>query len=70
MNSILSDLEKQSAAWTKVKRHIEQRIEDLRRKNDGDLDPDDTARLRGRIAELKNLLAAVEPPPALASDEP
>lgn len=53
-----------SAAWQKVKGHLEQRIDDLRTQNDGALSELDTARLRGRIAECKALLALEQDLPA------
>ena len=49
--------EKQSALWLKLESHIEQRIDTLRRMNDSELDPTQTARLRGRIVELRALVA-------------
>lgn len=53
----------ETALWRKLEEYIEQRMDVLRKTNDGDLDALQTARLRGRIAELKNLLA-------LSKDEP
>jgi hypothetical protein len=49
--------EKQTALWQKLESYIEQRIDTLRRMNDSELDPIQTARLRGRIVELKALVA-------------
>jgi hypothetical protein len=69
MKSILSPTELQSSSWIKIKTYLNIRVEDLRKKNDGDFNEIDTSRMRGRIAEIKNMLAAVEPPPALESDE-
>lgn len=69
MKSILTTNELQSSAWIKMKAYLNTRVDDLRKKNDGDFNEIDTSRMRGRIAEIKNLLAAVEPPPALESDE-
>ena len=46
-----------STAWQRIRKHIEGRIEDLRKQNDGALDEIETARLRGRIAEMKLLLS-------------
>jgi transcription termination factor NusB len=58
----LSRTERTSLAMTKLVTFLEARLESHRRKNDGEnLDPVQTAVLRGRIAELKqlkNLLAA------------
>ena len=46
-----------SPTWMKLKLHIEKRIEQLRKENDGDRTELETSKLRGRIAELKALLA-------------
>lgn len=51
----------QSALWVRLRAHLQERMDLCRRKNDGDLDPDETARLRGRIAQLKEILALEEP---------
>lgn len=53
---LLSDYERQTGVWPKVAKHLEARLDLLRKQNDGPLDPEDTARLRGRIAEVKALL--------------
>ena len=49
--------ETQTALWQKLESHIHTRISDLRSNNDADLDPVATARTRGRIAALKDLLS-------------
>lgn len=55
-------------AWIAL---INQRIDEYRSRNDShSIDDRDTARLRGRIAELKDLLALVAPPPQQASASP
>ena len=60
----LNRTERNSLVMAKLVRHLEARLESNRRKNDGEnLDQVQTAMLRGRIAELKqllNLLAAGE----------
>ena len=48
--------ETQTALWQKLESHLSGRLADLRTANDGDLDPIQTARLRGRIVELRSLL--------------
>lgn len=53
----LDKLESQSAVWLKLKEHIESRLSQLRMQNDGDLSDIETARLRGRVAMCKELLA-------------
>jgi hypothetical protein len=51
-----------SATWQKLRLRMESRLEMLRRRNDSDLTPDETARIRGQIAELKATLALEEDP--------
>lgn len=46
-----------TATWMKLRAYCEKEIETLRKQNDGDLPPEITAKTRGRIAELKGLLA-------------
>ena len=65
----LNRVEAQSAIWLKIKQHLEGRIATLRSKNDGDLDILETAKLRGRIAELKALIALDESPVVPVADE-
>lgn len=48
----------------RLKAHYEARLQELRVKNDARLDADKTARLRGRIFEVKSLLALVTNKPA------
>ena len=50
-----------SATWMRLKSYIEQRLEVARRKNDGRLDVEETARVRGQIATWKELLALEVP---------
>jgi len=64
----LTETEVHSALWTKLKEHMESRLAEHRRKNDGDLDPTKTARMRGRIDELKVLLALETPEPAQVAE--
>jgi hypothetical protein len=53
-----------SATWQKLAKHLARRIDDLRAQNDGQLSELDTARLRGRIAEIKQILSLAEDLPA------
>lgn len=63
----LTDLEKQSAVWLKLERHLTETLTSLRSQNDGDLDLTATARLRGRINAVKQILAlGVSPEPVQA----
>jgi hypothetical protein len=62
--------DRHSPTWAKLRRHLEARItEKLRRQNDNDMDPMKTAKLRGQIRSLKNLLALGSPDPAMVADE-
>lgn len=56
----LTPVETSSALWTRIKAHLEDRLSMLREKNDGNLDERQTARVRGRIDEVKSLLGAGE----------
>lgn len=60
----LTDAEKHSAAWARISERLQKRLAEFREDNDGNLDDKTTAKLRGRIAELKYLLGTAE------SDEP
>ncbi|MFA7269928.1 MAG: hypothetical protein WC073_11335 [Sterolibacterium sp.] len=50
----LNDLHSQT--WSKIKAHFTERLQDHRTKNDGRLTENDTAYLRGRIAEAQHIL--------------
>ena len=58
-----------SQTWKYIERWAEQRMTKFREKNDGDLNAEQTAKVRGRIAELKELLTLAKPAPALVADE-
>jgi hypothetical protein len=67
---LLDQHDRASATWRKLKTHLEQRLQELRVKNDSDLDPISTARTRGAIRFALNLLAQGETPtPATEADE-
>lgn len=58
----LTSFERQSPVWRKLMERFEARLHNLRAMNDGPKDAAETAELRGRIAEIKALLAMdVEP---------
>lgn len=57
---ILKEHELNSTTWLRTREYLEARITRLRAKNDCNLTHDETTTLRGRIAELKKLLAAGE----------
>lgn len=64
----LTEQERGSALWQRLKAHIESRLESHRRKNDNDAPDEKTAKLRGRIAECKILLALDKPIPVVPDD--
>lgn len=53
----LTKEERLSAVWLKISAHYEARLQALRQKNDGNLTAEETAKVRGRIAEAKAILA-------------
>ena len=59
----------QSAVWLKLEAYLNERLAALRAQNDGELDEVATARLRGRIAATKELLALGKPGPAQAEPD-
>lgn len=46
---VLTNIERQSGLWMRLENHIKERLETLRKQNDGDLTEIQTAKLRGRI---------------------
>ena len=60
--------DKHSAAWKRLREHYEARLAKLRIDNDGDLDPTQTAKLRGKIAEIKLLLGLDKEPPNVPNE--
>lgn len=64
-------IERESQTWRCIVERTESRIADLRQRNDGELDAVATAKLRGRIAELKEFVLAMgkDPSPAIEMDE-
>lgn len=68
----LTPIERTSALWQKLRAHYTERLAELRTRNDGGLDPQATARLRGQIAEVKILLTLGDEStaqPVVGSDE-
>lgn len=57
---MLTKLEKDSALWQKLEWHLKETLESLRSQNDADLSAEATAKLRGRIAAVKSMLALGE----------
>lgn len=66
--NILKQSDINSQTWKRIKDHVEQRIEMLRRKNDSNLDEIETAKIRGQIAELKFIAELDKPAPQLGED--
>lgn len=64
----LTPLERESALWKRIAAELEGRLASLRMNNDNDnLDALATARMRGRIAEVKQMLAWAEELPLTAT---
>lgn len=59
----LDPIETRSAAWMKVEHFLRERLEVLRCRNDGALTVEETSNLRGRIAQVKEILALGLPEP-------
>lgn len=53
---ILTEQERGSELWAKLKADAEARLAKLRQDNDADKDPIATAKLRGQIAECKRFI--------------
>ena len=61
--------ERVSAAWMAIRTRCETRLEQTRLKLEGNLGIDETNRLRGRILELRALLAADKDSPEMPNPE-
>jgi hypothetical protein len=63
----LGQAERTSSTWMQLSQHLTDRLATLRSENDGDLSPEQTAKKRGQIAEIKAMLALAKdnpiPPP-------
>ena len=54
---ILTEADRHNPLWTRLKKHYEERLHNLRAKNDNsELDPLKTAAIRGEIAGIKEFL--------------
>ena len=53
----LSDSDKVSPTWLRLKKHLQGRLEALRNELEQDLPEEKTAKVRGRLAEVKSLLS-------------
>lgn len=65
----LSDYEKSSPLWTRLKGHFEDRLSVARVRNDAPLTDVDTAALRGEIRCLKQLIRLDASRPMTGTDE-
>lgn len=68
MPEVLSKSERQGAVFQKIDAYYRDRLLTLRSENDGNLDPVATAKVRGRIAEVKYILALGLDPVAVPDD--
>lgn len=57
----ITDLERQSPIWAKIKKIMELRIEELHHRLESDKPEMKTVKLRGRIAECKRILSLDQP---------
>jgi len=65
MAALIDTHDRQSAVWLRLKEHYEARLTLLRSSNDGQLTAEQTAKIRGRIAEVKALLSLEKDTPVL-----
>lgn len=66
---VLEVNDRQSAVWQKLKKHLEAELALLRAKNDRNLDEKRTAILRGRIEQLKMILALDKDVPQISEED-
>lgn len=64
----LNETERRSPVWQRLSAHLSERLTVKRRSNDLPQPNEDTALLRGRIAELKYLTEEIVRPPATPAD--
>jgi len=64
----LTAQERDSALWQKLKAEVEHEIDIMRKQNDGDKGAEETAKLRGRIAQAKKFLAYESTPVITPTD--
>lgn len=64
----LSNEEKDSKLWTRLVEHFESKLMSLRIQNEGDKTEIETAKLRGRIAEIKSILSLGKETNAIRQD--
>jgi hypothetical protein len=59
----LTDSDRRNPLWLRLREYLETELKNKRGKNDGPLDPLETATIRGHIAFLKAFLALGTEPP-------
>lgn len=59
----LSHTERHSELWRKLSKELTRRLEEQRKENDGPLDAEATARVRGHIQCLRSIIALGDDPP-------
>lgn len=59
----MTESDRRSSLWLRLSEHLTNRLAQYRGKNDGPLTPDETARMRGCIACVKEILALGNEPP-------
>jgi len=62
---ILTDSDKMSQAWGKVREHLTERLAVLRGQLESDIDERTSTRVRGQIAEVKSLLSMEKDRPVI-----
>lgn len=62
LERVLLDSDLQSPTWLRIEKYLNDRLATLRKENDQDLDERKTAKVRGRIEEVKKLLKLKESP--------
>lgn len=66
--AILTEADRHSPVWLKLEKYLEDELRKARLRNDGDLNSEETARLRGKISMLKVLLDLDKQGPAIEVD--
>lgn len=67
---LLDQNDRNGGTWTKLKRHLEEKLARLRERNDADLPELKTARIRGHIQAIQQiLLLGTDKPPIQSEDE-
>lgn len=65
----LTDNDKSTGLWARLKAHLDDRLADARRRNDAMLSEPETATLRGEIRSLKRIISLGDVRPMTGEDE-